>query len=137
LIYSIILGDLEGCYAGFGNRVILVTRASADANGADDFSVFLERDSASEDHDFAVVRRVDAEELVAGLGVGGEIFGGDIEGAGCPGLFDGDVDGAEPGVVHADVRDEVAAGVGYGDVHGLANFDGFLFGCGDDAAGVC
>ena len=52
-------------------------------------------------------------------------------------LFDGDVDGADPCVVHADVGDEVAAGVGYGDVHGLADLGGFLFGGGDDAACVC
>ncbi len=73
----------------------------------------------------------------AGLGVRGEVFGGDVEGAGGPGLFDGDVDGADPGVVHANVRDEVSAGVGYCDVHGLADFSSLLFGCGDDAAGVC
>jgi len=32
---------------------------------------------------------------------------------------------------------EVSAGVSYSDVHGLADFGGFFFGCGDDAAGVC
>jgi hypothetical protein len=35
------------------------------------------------------------------------------------------------------VGDEVSAGVSYGYVHGLAQFFGFFFGCGDDAAGVC
>jgi len=35
------------------------------------------------------------------------------------------------------VGDEVAAGVSYGDIHGLADFGGFLFGCGDDASGIC
>jgi hypothetical protein len=88
------LWDLEGRCAGFGYCVVLFAGASADADGSDDFSVFLERDSAGEDHDFAVVGGMDAEELTAGLGMGGEVFGGDVEGAGGPGFFDGDVDGA-------------------------------------------
>jgi len=117
--------------------VVLGAGAAADSNGADDFAVLLQGDASGEDHDLAVVGGVDAEELVARLRVIAEVFGGDVEGAGGPGFFDGDVDGAEPGVVHADVGDEVAAGVGYGDIHGLADFGGFLFGGGDDAAGVC
>jgi hypothetical protein len=116
---------LEGGCACFGYCVILFAGASTDADGAYDFAIFLKRDAAGEDHHFAVIGGVDAEELVAGLRVCGEIFGGDVEGAGGPGFLDGDVDGADPGVVHADVRDEVAAGVGYGDVHGLADLGGF------------
>ena len=78
--------SLEGCCAGFGDRVILFAGASADADGAYDFAFFLQGDAACEDHDLAVVGGVDAEELVAGLGVCGEVFGGDVEGAGGPGL---------------------------------------------------
>src|SRR5271170_5293754 len=129
--------NLKSCCARLGDRVILFAGAAADADGADYFSVLLEWDAAGEDHDLAVVGGVDAEELISRLRVRGEIFCGDVEGTGGPGLFDGDVDGAEPRVVHADVGDEVASGVGYGDVHGLTDFGGFLFGCGDDAAGVC
>ena len=115
--------------------MVLFARASADADGADDFARALERDAAGEDHDFTIVGGVDAEELVAGLAVFGKVFGGDIEGAGGPGFFDGDVDAAEPCSVHADVSDEVAAFVGYGDVHGLSDFGGFAFAGGDDGAG--
>ena len=66
-----------------------------------------------------------------------EVLGRDIEGARGPGLVDGDVDGAEPGVGHTLEGEEVAAFVDDGDVHGLADFFGFLLGRGDDAASVC
>ena len=60
----------------------------------------------------------------------------DVEGPRGVGLLDRDVDRAEPGLVHADVGDEVAAGVGDGDVHRLADLGGLLLGGVDDAAGV-
>src|ERR1700677_3223315 len=87
---------LEGRCAGFGDGVVLIARAAAYTDGSYYFSVFLERDATGEDHHFAVVGGVDAEELVAGLRVWCEVFGGDVKGAGGPGLFDGDVDGADP-----------------------------------------
>jgi hypothetical protein len=34
------------------------------------------------------------------------------------------------------VRDQVAAFIRHGDIHGLADFSGFLFSGGNDAAGV-
>jgi hypothetical protein len=128
---------LEGGCTCFGYCVILFTGASTDADCADDFTLFLERNAAGKDHNLAVVGGVDAEELVAGLGVGAEVLGGDVEGAGGPGFFLRDVDGAEPGVGHALEGDEVAALVDYGYVHGLLEFFSFFLGCGDDAAGVC
>jgi hypothetical protein len=128
---------LEGRCAGFGDGVVLIARAAAYTDGSDDFAILLKRDATGEDHHFAVVGGVDAEELAAGLRVWCEVFGGDVKGAGGPCLLDGDVDGADPCIVHADVRDEVSAGVGYGDVHGLADFSGFFFCGGDDAACVC
>jgi len=117
--------------------VVLRSRTAADADGPDDLAILLERDAAGEDHYLAVVGGVNTEELIAGLRVRSEIFGGDVEGSGGPGFFDRDIDGADPGVVHADVGDEVATDVSDGDVHGLADLGGFLFGCGNDAAGVC
>jgi hypothetical protein len=116
--------------------VVLFAGTAADTDRADDFAILFQRDAAGEDHDAAVVGGIDAEELAAGLGVGGEVFGGGVEGAGGVGLLDRDVDAAEPGAVHADVGDEVAAGVGDGDVHGLTDCGGLGFGGGDDAAGV-
>ena len=52
------------------------------------------------------------------------------------GLLDRDVDAADPRVVHADVRDEIATGVGDGDVHGLADLGGLLLSGGDHSLGV-
>src|ERR1700677_494754 len=92
---------LEGRCAGFCDGVVLIARAAAYTDGSYYFSVFLERAAAGEDHHLAVVGGVDAEELAAGLRVRREIFGGDVEGAGGPGLLLGDVDGADPGVGHA------------------------------------
>ena len=47
--------NLESCCACFGDRVILFAGAAADADGADDFTLFLERDATGEDHVLAVV----------------------------------------------------------------------------------
>jgi len=116
--------------------VVLIAGASGDADGADYLAVLLDGDAAGEDHDLAIVGGMDSEELVAGLGVLSEVLGGDVEGAGGPGFFDGDIDGAEPGVFHALEGEEVATGVDYGDVHGLLDVFGLFGGGGDDAAGV-
>ena len=53
--------------AGFRHRVVLVARPAADADGADDFAVALQRNAAGEDHDASVVGGVNAEELAARL----------------------------------------------------------------------
>src|ERR1700738_883095 len=81
------LRDLEGCDAGFRNRVVMCSGGAADSDGADDFAVILPGDAAGEDHNLAVVGGVDAEELVARLRVVAEVLGGDVEGAGGPGFF--------------------------------------------------
>jgi hypothetical protein len=60
-----------------------------------------------------------AEELSARLRVGGQIFGGNVEGAGRVGLIDGDIDAAQPRAIHAHVGNEIASLVGHGDVHWL------------------
>src|SRR5580693_7115462 len=86
---------LEGGCACLGYCVILFAGASTDADCADDFTLLLERNAAGKDHNLAVVGGVDAEELIAGLRVCGEIFGGDVKGAGGPGFFNRDVDRAD------------------------------------------
>ena len=75
---------------------------------------------------------MNAEELVPRLGVCAEIFRGDVEGSGGPGLFLRDVDGTEPGVRHPFEGDEVAALIDDCDIHGLADLFCFFLGCGDD-----
>src|SRR5689334_14242011 len=112
---------LKGLRAGFRHGVVLVAGAAADADRADDFPVTFQGDAAGEDHDFPVVGSVDSEELAAGLGVRGEILGGNVEGARGVGLFHGNVDATDPCAVHAHVSHDVAAFIGYSDVHGLSD----------------
>jgi hypothetical protein len=47
-----------------------------------------------------------------------------------------EISAANPCAVHANVGHDVAAFVGHGDIHGLADFLGFLFTRGDDPARV-
>src|SRR5450755_5152495 len=75
-----------------GHRLVLLTAAAADTDGARDLAVHPDRDAACEDHHPAVVRCVDAEELVAGLAVAAKLQRRDIEGSLGEGLVDGDVD---------------------------------------------
>src|SRR5438067_4532214 len=129
-------GKLERRRAGFSNGMVLVTRTTTYADGAYYFTVALERDAAGKNHDLAIVGGMDAEKLPAGLRVLCQIFGGDVKRARGVGLFHGNVDAADPGAIHAHVSHNVAAGVGYGDVHRLADGSCFLFRRGDDAAGI-
>src|SRR5215469_1255990 len=57
---------IGGC-TSFGDRLVLIARATADADGADNLSVPLQRDASGENHDLAVVGSVDAKELSARL----------------------------------------------------------------------
>src|SRR2546421_5394883 len=51
-------------------------------------------------------------------------------------LLHGDINAANPSVVHTNVRYDVSAFVSHRDVHGLANFPGFLLRGADYAAGI-
>src|SRR3954453_2652456 len=82
---------LERRGACFGDGLILLAQAAADADGSHDFIAAFERNSAGENHHAAVVGSVDAEELVAGLAELGELPGGDVEGARGPGFIDRDI----------------------------------------------
>ena len=70
---------------------------------------------------------MDAKKLSASLAVGGEVFRADIERPRRVGLLDGDIDASQPRAVHANMGDQVATRIGDSDVHGLADFLGFLF----------
>ena len=72
-------GNLECRSASLGDRMVLVAGATTNSNCADDLSVLSERYPSREDHDLAVVRRVDSEKLSAGLRMRRQIFGGDVE----------------------------------------------------------
>ena len=66
-----------------------------------------------------------------------EILSRNIEGARGVSLLHGNVDAADPGAIHAHMSHNVAALVGHGDVHGLADFLRFLFRSRNHAARVC
>src|SRR3984957_9595303 len=116
--------------------MILIPGSAADSDSSHHFSRLLEGDATGKNHDLAVIGCMDAKKLSAGLRVGGEIFGGDVEGARGVRLLDRNVDAAEPSSIHADVSDQVTAFIGDGDIHWLADFGGLLFCGGNDAAGV-
>ena len=79
------------------------------------------RDAACEDHHPAVVRYVDAEELVARLAVAAKLQRRDIECLRGEGLVDGDVDAAKPRPIHAHESREIGAGIDDRDIHRLAD----------------
>jgi hypothetical protein len=56
---------LECRRSRLSHSVILVARAAAHANGTTHLTASLEGDASGKDHDFAVVGRVNAEELSA------------------------------------------------------------------------
>src|SRR6266513_3518826 len=117
---------LKCCRAGFRYCMVLVSRAAADTNGAFDFSALLQRNPTCKNHDLAVVRGMDSEELSTGLRVRGQVLGRDVERSRSVGLLLRDIDTAQPGPVHANMRHDVAAFVRHGDVHRLADLLRFL-----------
>src|ERR1700722_5250313 len=77
---------LERRCAGLRNCVVLVARSAAYTDCPNHFAVLLKRNAACKNHDAAVVRCVNAEKLVARLGMGCEVFGRNVEGPGCVGF---------------------------------------------------
>ena len=63
------------------DRVVLLARPAADADRAHHLPVLLQRDASGENHHPAIVRRVNSEELVAGLAVRRQVLGRNVEGA--------------------------------------------------------
>ncbi len=69
---------------------------------------------------------MNAEELASRLRMLCQIYGFNIECARRVSLLHGDINAANPGVVHANVGDYISAFISHRDIHGLANFQGFL-----------
>src|SRR5882724_9374776 len=116
--------------------MILIAGTAADANRADDPSLHLQRDAAGKNHDLAVVRNMNAEELAARLRMLCQFLRLNVK---CPrrvSLLHRDINTANPGVIHTNVRYDVSAFVSHCDVHGLADFRGFLLRRADYAAGI-
>src|SRR5258707_11112342 len=79
---------------------------------------------------------MDAEELASRLGMLCQLLRFDLESPRRVGLLHGDIDAANPGIVHANVRYDVSAIVGHRDIHGLAKFLRLLLRRADDTAGI-
>jgi hypothetical protein len=58
---------LERGGARFGYGVVLVSGATADANGTHYFAIELQRNAAGKDHNFAAIRSVYSKKLAARL----------------------------------------------------------------------
>src|SRR6516162_1740408 len=93
---------LERRCARLSDCVILIARAAADPNCTNHFPVSFQRNSARENHDPAIIRGVNTEELSARLRVLCQVLCSNIECAGSIGLFLRDIDTADPSTVHAD-----------------------------------
>src|SRR5689334_17326405 len=117
----------ERLRACFRDGLILLAHSAADADATDHFSSALQGNSSGEDHDATVVRYMDAEELPARLAQLCQILRCNIECARGERLIYGDVDAAEPRVLHTNEGFEVAPFVDNGDVHWLADVFGLLF----------
>src|SRR5882672_10089632 len=79
---------------------------------------------------------MNAEELATRLRMLCQFFGFNVECARRVSLLHGDINAANPCVVHTNVRNDVSAFVSHCDVHGLANFPWFLLRRADYAAGI-
>jgi hypothetical protein len=75
-------------------------------------------------------------EGAAGLGKLAQLAGVHVKKAGRAGLADGNVDGAQPGAVHAGKGSQVGAPVHQGNVHEHAQLLGFVFGGLDGPGGL-
>ena len=115
---------------------MILVAGAANANRPDHLAIPLQRDAGGKNHDLAVVGSMNAEELASRLRMLRQFLRFDIKSARRVSLFHSDIDAADPCVVHTNVRYGVSAFVIHCDVHGLANFRGFLLRRADYVAGV-
>src|SRR6266508_2927167 len=87
--------------AGGGDLVIVFHRAPANPDGSEQLAILDDRQAAGKGNETAI-RVLDAVERPARLRQLAELARAHGEEAGGPGLLDGDVDRADPGIVHAD-----------------------------------
>src|SRR5205814_1128314 len=127
---------LERRSACRSDGMILIAGTAADTNRTDYLAIQLQWDAAGKNHDLAVVGGVNAEELASRLRMFCQFLRFKVECARRVSLLHGDVDAANPRVVHTNVRYDVSTFVSHCDVHGLANLFGFLLRRADYAAGV-
>src|SRR6478609_3307154 len=115
--------DLDAC---LGYRMVVLDRAAAHPDGADQHAVLIDDGHAAGEGDQTVVGVLDAVKRLAGLRQLPELTGGHAEEAGGLRLLDGNVDGTHPGVVHAHKGLQIGAGIDDGDAHLRVERDGLL-----------
>src|SRR6516165_2275887 len=103
-------------YRSLGDGYVLFDGPGACSHCADDASVQRDRNAAAENDDLAGVRLLDAVEGSAGLRQAGQIGGLFVEDPRRRRLIDGKVDASDKRAVLARKRQQMAAGIDYGDV---------------------
>jgi len=111
----------EGCRACFGDGLILLAHAAANANGSNNLTIPFERNASGKDPYTAIIGRMDAKKLAARLRMLCKILYSNIECSRGKGFFGEDIDAADPSPIHTFVCDQISASVNSGDIHWLAN----------------
>src|SRR5262249_47860536 len=104
------LAHADHLHACFRHRVVVLDRAAAHADGADEHAVLVDDGKAAREGNQPFIGMLDAVERLARLGQLAELAGGHAKKTGSLGLLDGGVGGANPPVVHSQKRLLVGAG---------------------------
>ena len=107
----------DGFDAGCCNRVVVLDGATGHADGADQDAFAIDDRQTAWERDQPVVGMLDAKQRAAGLRQLADLAGRHAEKDGGFGLFDSDVDRADPRAIHAVKRLQVGARVDDRDAH--------------------
>jgi hypothetical protein len=123
-------------HRGFGNLQILIDSTAAGTERPDDHISHFHRHTAPENDHLLVIGAVYSKEWLPRLRHFCQILRRHVERAGGPGLVNGNIDAPQPSAIHADMRNQPAAGVNDGDVVRDAEILGLLFSRCDQTAGI-
>jgi hypothetical protein len=118
------------------NQGVLFNTPATCAHASNYGAVSLNWDPTAENHDSAMVCRIDPETLLSALRYAGESGGRHVECPCSPGFVDRDVHAPEPRTVHARMCHQTAACIYDGDVIGDFQFHGFPLARGNGASGI-
>lgn len=121
----------KACHSCASDHDILFHAATAGPNGSNHDTIDFHGDTAAENYNPRVVRRVKAKPLLTALRQFGEIVSGRIECSSRPCFVDGNVDATKPRVIHPHMGDKTASGIDHCNVVGDAQLDSFFFARGD------
>ena len=105
--------------------MIVLDRAATHTDGADQDALLIDDGHATRKGDESAIGMLDAKEWSPRLGKGADLPGRHGEETGRLGLLDGDVDTADPGVIHAGKGFQFRAGIHHGDTHLSIDGSGF------------